>query len=190
MAIDTSPNVAFYGKLEISEMEGIAHETPQKAGGWGFPHGDEGSGAWLGLEAVRLTLHWLDGRDEPSPLLESVYAFDNDLMRLVIWANQANATQFAQIAPLVIEHVKRTPLAVTLIRQAAGEIDRLGSAPAAQSLKKNRSLLGGLAQFVEPWLGDSLRSRLAPCESDSVSGALLMTHKAVRDQPSAETGSR
>jgi porin len=29
----TSPNVAFYGKLEISETEGIAHETPQKAGG-------------------------------------------------------------------------------------------------------------------------------------------------------------
>ena len=34
MAIDTSPNVAFCGKLEISEMEGIAHEMPQKAGGW------------------------------------------------------------------------------------------------------------------------------------------------------------
>jgi hypothetical protein len=84
----TSPNVAFYGKLEISETEGIAHETPQKAGGWGFPNGDEGSGAWLGLEAVRLTLHWVDGRDEPSPVLVSVYAhFDNDLMRLVIWAS-------------------------------------------------------------------------------------------------------
>ena len=39
-----------------------------KVGGWGFPQGDEGSGAWLGLEAVRLTLHWLDGRGEPSPL--------------------------------------------------------------------------------------------------------------------------
>jgi glucosamine kinase len=91
------------------------------------------AGAWLGLEAVRLTLHWLDGRREASPLLESVYAhFDKDLMRLVIWANQANATQFAQIAPLVIEHVKReTPLAVILIKQAAHEIDRLEAALAA-----------------------------------------------------------
>ena len=111
---------------------------------------------------------------EPSPFLESVYAhFDNDLMRLVIWANQANATPFAQIAPL--------------IRQAAGEIDRLGSALAAQSLNKNLpcSLLGGLAQFIEPWLGDSLQSRLVPCESDSVSGVLLMIRKAVWDQPLA-----
>ncbi|HEY5891686.1 MAG TPA: BadF/BadG/BcrA/BcrD ATPase family protein [Chthoniobacterales bacterium] len=172
----------------------IEGDKEYKVGGWGFPHGDEGSGAWLGLEAVRLTLHWLDGRGEPSPLLESVYAhFDNDLMQLVVWANQANATQFAQIAPLVIEHVKRqTPLAVTLIQQAAREIDRLGAALAVQSVNKALpcSLLGGLAQFIEPWLGELLRSRLTPCESDSASGALLMIRKAVQDQPLAETGSR
>ncbi|MGB7838561.1 MAG: hypothetical protein WBL40_10670, partial [Terrimicrobiaceae bacterium] len=159
----------------------------------GFPHGDEGSGAWLGLEAVRLTLHWLDGRGERSPLLESVYRhFDDDLMRLVIWANQANATQFAQIAPLVIDHVKqKTPLALTLIKQAAVEVDRLAAALAAQSQNKSLpcSLLGGLAQFIEPWLGDSLRSRLVPCESDSVSGALLMIRKSVRNEPLAESRS-
>lgn len=172
----------------------IEGDKEYKAGGWGFPHGDEGSGAWLGLEAVRLTLHWLDGRDEPSPLLESVYAhFDDDLMRLVIWANQANATQFAQIAPLVIDHAKqKTPLALTLIKQAAVEVDRLASALAAQSQNKSLpcSLLGGLAQFIEPWLGDSLRSRLVPCESDSVSGALLMIRKSVRDEPLAESRSK
>lgn len=116
--------------------------------------------------------------------------FDGDLMRLVIWANQASATQFAQIAPLVIEHVKRqTPLAVKLIQQAAHEIDRLGEALAAQSGNNALpcSLLGGLAQFVEPWLGQSLRSRLVRCESDLVSGALMMIRKAVRNQPSAES---
>ena len=42
----------------------IEGDKEYKVGGWGFPHGDEGSGAWLGLEAVRLTLHWLDGRGE------------------------------------------------------------------------------------------------------------------------------
>jgi N-acetylglucosamine kinase-like BadF-type ATPase len=67
--------------------------------------------------------------------MESMYRrFDNDLMRVVIWANQASATQFAQIAPLVIEHVKQeTPLALTLIKRAAAEVDRLGSALATQS---------------------------------------------------------
>jgi len=156
-----------------------------KVGGWGFPHGDEGSGAWLGLEAVRLTLQWLDGRGEPSPLLEGVHAhFDHDLVRLVVWANQANATQFAQVAPVVIEHVKRrTPLALTLIQQAAREIDRLGAALAAQSLDQTLpcSLLGGLAPFIEPYLGEPLRARLVRCELDAVHGALLMIRQAVQD---------
>ncbi|HEY0791612.1 MAG TPA: BadF/BadG/BcrA/BcrD ATPase family protein [Chthoniobacterales bacterium] len=161
-----------------------------KVGGWGFPHGDEGSGAWLGLEAVRLTLQWLDGRSGPSPLLETVHAhFGSDLVRLVVWANQANATQFAQIAPLVIEHVKRrTPLALTLIQQAAHEIDRLGAAMAAQSLDQALpcSLLGGLAPFIEPWLGEALRARLVPCKLDAVHGALFMIRNAVQGGPSTE----
>jgi N-acetylglucosamine kinase-like BadF-type ATPase len=94
---------------------------------------------------------------------------------------------------LVIEHAKRqTPLAVTLIQQAAREIERLGAALAAQRVNKalSCSLLGGLAQFIEPWLEESLRSRLTRCESDSASGALLMIGKAVQDQPLAEIGSR
>ena len=121
--------------------------------------------------------------------MESVYRhFDNDLMRVVIWANQASATQFAQIAPLVIEHVKQeTPLALTLIKQAAAEVDRLGSALATQSRNKSLpcSLLGGLARFIEPWLGDSLRSTAGALRI--VSGALLMIRKAVRHQPLAKT---
>ena len=172
----------------------IEGDKEYKVGGWGFPHGDEGSGACLGLEAVRLTLHWLDGRGEPSPLLEAVYAhFDRDLIRLVVWANQANATQFAQIAPIVIEQVKRqTPLAVTLIQQAAGEIDRLAAALAAQSIDKTSpcSLLGGLAQFIEPWLGESLRARLVPCKLDAVHGAVLMIRKALQNQPMRESNEK
>jgi glucosamine kinase len=172
----------------------IEGDKEYKVGGWGFPHGDEGSGACLGLEAVRLTLHWLDGRGEPSPLLEAVYAhFDRDLIRLVVWANQANATQFAQIAPIVIEQVKRqTPLAETLIKQAAGEIDRLAAALAAQSIDKTSpcSLLGGLAQFIEPWLGESLRARLVPCKLDAVHGAVLMIRKALQNQPMRESNEK
>ena len=172
----------------------IEADKEYKVGGWGFPHGDEGSGACLGLEAVRLTLHWLDGRGEPSPLLEAVYAhFDRDLIRLVVWANQANATQFAQIAPIVIEQVKRqTPLAETLIKQAAGEIDRLAAALAAQSIDKTSpcSLLGGLAQFIEPWLGESLRARLVPCKLDAVHGAVLMIRKALQNQPMRESNEK
>lgn len=85
-----------------------------------------------------------------------------------------------KIAPLVIEHVKhQTLLAMTLIQQAAPRDYRLGAALAAQSVSKAPpcSLLGGLAQFIEP---GSLRSRLTGCESDSAIGALLMIRKAFK----------
>lgn len=150
--------------------------------GWGFPHGDEGSGAWLGLEAVRLTLHWQDGRQEPSPLLEAVFNhFDRDLTKLVVWANQGNATQFAQIAPIVIQQVReKTPLAIDLIQKAAREIDKIGVALAAKATKPLPcSLLGGLSPSIEPWLSQETRSRLVPPQYDAAKGAILMIRQAL-----------
>lgn len=106
MAIDTSPNVAFCGKLEISEMEGIAHEMPQKAGGW---------------------------RDRPA------------------WVGSCSSEPEQE--------------------------------PAMQPAGRAGAVYRTMAE-------ESLRSRLVPCESDSVSCALLTIRKAVREQPLAETGSR
>jgi glucosamine kinase len=164
-----------------------------RVGGWGFPHGDEGGGAWLGLEAVRRTLHWLDGRAPPSPLLDAVHVrFDRDLDHFVSWANSAGATEFAQITPLVIEHVERqTPLALALIQEAAREIDRLGRALAARSKTALPcSLLGGLARFLEPWLEEALRARLVPCGHDAVQGAVLMIRAAVANHGVTSAGER
>lgn len=152
-----------------------------RVGGWGFPHGDEGGGAWLGLKAVRRTLQWLDGRAPADPLLEAVQArFDGDLGKLVAWANSASATEFGEMAPLVVEQAGYgTKLALALARQAAGEIDRIGMALAAKSQAPLPcSLLGGLGQFVEPWLGQALRLRLVPARHDALQGALLMVRPA------------
>jgi glucosamine kinase len=153
-----------------------------RVGGWGFPHGDEGGGAWLGMEAVRRTLHWLDGRAPADPLQEAVQArFNGDLRELVAWANAASATEFAQIAPLVVEHAGQgTPLALALARQAATEVDRIGQALAAKSRRKLPcSLLGGLAPFIESRLGEGLRAQLVPARYDPVRGALVMVRADV-----------
>lgn len=152
-----------------------------QVGGWGFPHGDEGSGAWLGLEAVRLALQWLDGRFEAevTPLLEAIFSkFDNDLTKLVVWANSSNSNGFAQIAPLVIEHIEsKDPIALMLIQRAAKEIDRIGMVltkytEGGQTLPC--ALFGGLAPFVQPWLSDELKARIVPRKHDATVGAILM----------------
>lgn len=149
--------------------------------GWGFPHGDEGSGAWLGMEAVRLTLQWLDGRleSENSALLEMIFQkFERDLTKLVVWANAANSTKFAEITPLIIEQLKKQdPLALELIQRAVHEVDRIGIALAKRS--ENGKILpcclcSGLAPFIEPYLAPELKVRIVPCKHDAASGAIFM----------------
>ena len=125
----------------------IEQGKESRVGGWGFPHGDEGGGAWLGLEAVRLTLQWLDGRASADPLLAAIYSrFDNNLNSLEAWAIAASATEFGEIAPLVVEDDGHpTPLALLLRRGAAHELDRIGAALDAKGQHKLPvCLLGGL----------------------------------------------
>jgi glucosamine kinase len=151
--------------------------------GWGFPHGDEGGGAYLGSEAVRLTFHAYDGRVDFSPLLQAIMEkFNNDIWPLVSWACEAKSTQFAEIAPLIIEHVdKKDPWALQLIKQAAHEIDRIYMAMEKRAQDKTKklpySLFGGVTSFIEPWLSEELRSRIVPRQADAAVGAIYMVKK-------------
>ena len=108
------------------------------------------------------------------------------MVKLVVWANQADATQFAQIAPLVINHVKQdTPLALALIQQAALDIDKIGSAPKANSVNKTLPC-SGISAFIEPWLGAQLRARLVPRRNDASIGAVLMIRNAAREERASQ----
>lgn len=169
-------------------------ETSQ-VGGWGFPHGDEGSGAWLGLEAVRLTLQWQDGRvvTQSTALFEDVLRhFSNDVTQLVVWANNAKSNDFAKIAPLVIHQIERgDEVAFSLIKRAAQEIDRIGAALdrcAASSLSGSDALqvgtqlpvalFGSIAPFVRPWLNKEFQIRLIEPLYDATVGAILLLNKS------------
>jgi glucosamine kinase len=154
-----------------------------KVGGWGFPHDDEGGGAWLGLEAVRLTFQWLDQRVAKSPLLKDIFAyFDNDINNFATWSNRATSNEFARLAPLVITHSQQDDVwAKKLMKKAAQAVNRVGAA-----LEKMQDetkpplrccLFGGIAPFLEPWLAEELRARLVPHEGDANSGALWMVRQ-------------
>ncbi|MFH1333692.1 MAG: BadF/BadG/BcrA/BcrD ATPase family protein [Pseudomonadota bacterium] len=154
-----------------------------RVGGWGFPCSDEGSGAWLGFEAVRLTIQAFDGRIESSPLLEAIFQkFDRDIFELVSWAVASKSTHFAEIAPFVIQHLdQKDPWAVHLVKRAASEIDRLAETMFTRS-KNNQlpcCLFGGLAPFIEPWLGKTLQARLTFRKNDANKGAIFMIKKHI-----------
>ena len=72
------------------------------AGGWGPAIGDEGSGYWIGREAIRVAFQTLD-RGGPTGLLEAIRAAwgAKDLADLVGFANQRPGPDYAMLAPVV-----------------------------------------------------------------------------------------
>lgn len=161
------------------------HETTQVSG-WGFPHDDKGGGAWLGLKAVTLTLQHFDGRlANGSPLLDMIlHKFEDDFAKLVSWANRSIATNFAEIAPLVVQQFQaQDPLATMLVQRAATKIDQIGATLVSRT-KNNQalpcSLFGGLAPFIEPLLCEELKSRLVPRKHDAAIGAIIAHKKHLK----------
>lgn len=159
----------------------IEQQQTMKVSGWGFPHDDEGGGAWLGLEAIKLTLQWLDHRVEKSPLVEDIFAyFDKDFDHLIKWANfEAKSSDYARLAPIVINHAQQEEVAaVRLLKKAAHEIDRVSHA--LIKTQKNPEqllpccLLGGIAPFIEPFLSEELRERLVVRKEEPSAGAIFM----------------
>ena len=158
-----------------------------KVSGWGFPHDDIGSGAWLGLEAARVAFQWHDGRTPATGLAKAVLAyFDNNLERFVNWANQANSSAFAELAPLVVQLAKAGDVtAVNLLRGAARALDAVGSALQAKQQNKPRALpcalSGGISQFVKPYLGNALQARLVSSQLPPEAGAILFLRQAMTE---------
>ncbi len=148
------------------------------AGGWGFPVGDEGSGAWLGLQAVRLAQQALDGRAPRGPLAEAVWAHaGRDADALLAWCSQARQTAYASLAPLVFAHEAGDARAAALLAAAVDELaalvhalDPAGTLPVACS--------GSIARRLQPRLAARLGARLVEPAGDAADGALQLLRQA------------
>jgi glucosamine kinase len=157
----------------------VVGEREVRVGGYGFPISDEGSGADLGLHAIRMALRAYDERSIGSNLTRDVMArFHNDPFEAVAWMDQATATDYATFAPLVMRHADTGDrVARQIVRDAAEQIDelvrRLVDSGAARI-----ALLGGLASSMQPWLAPDVQRRLVPVEGDAVDGALRLARRA------------
>jgi glucosamine kinase len=147
----------------------------RRVGGWGFPVSDEGSGAWIGCEAVRRTLWAHDGHAAWTPLLRRVAAeFGGDPHAIVRWMGDARPREFARLAPLVLDHASgKDAAAQEIMRLAAGHIDAIAARLAERGAAR-LALMGGLAAGIEPWLARSTRTRLVRPSGDALDGALQL----------------
>ncbi len=159
------------GSCGIARLGGVEHQV----GGYGFPVSDEGSGAWLGLMALRAALPVLDGRAPHGALSDEVLTrFGGKAAEVVAWMDRASATDYATLAPVVVRHADAgEALARQLMQEAAAGIEAICRRLLALGAPR-LALLGGLASVMAAWLPPDLRRRLSPAIGDAVDGAAIL----------------
>lgn len=167
--------IAGTGSIGIGYVDG----RELRVGGYGFPVSDEGSGAALGLHALQMALRAQDGRVEQTSLLaEVMQRFRDDPFEVVSWMDQATASDYATIAPVVLRHADQGDSAARkIVQHGAEQIDALVRTLAALGAARI-TLLGGLSSALEPWLAPDVRRRLKPADGDAVSGAIFLAKRA------------
>lgn len=129
-------------------------------GGHGFLLGDQGSGAWLGREAITRVLKSIDGVEKRSALTESVFEFTqcHNTSELVQHYNQLNPSKFAQLAPVVISAAQDDdPIANEIIEDAAAYLSTI-SRMSLDITDGQLALVGGVAKAIKPWLATDIQA--------------------------------
>jgi glucosamine kinase len=144
-------------------------------GGYGFPISDEGSGAALGLSAIRHALRALDGRTRPTPLSQDITKqFDNVTARVVAWMDEATPADYAKFAPLVMDYAENgDDMALSIVRDAALHVERFIETIFARGAPRC-VLAGGLAPRLKPWLRARIADQISEALGDALDGALLL----------------
>ena len=148
-------------------------------GGWGFPVGDEGSGAWLGLHAMRETHRAVDGRAPVGPLVGMVLASAGTTREALLgWCDRPGQNAYAELAPLVFAAAAADPFASRLLDRAARSLQEIaaaldpeGTLPLAVCGSIGEKLL---ARFTAP-----IRQRCVEPAGDAVEGALRLLRQAL-----------
>ncbi len=148
-------------------------------GGWGFGIGDEGSGGWLGLAAMRIAHRAVDGRAPAGPLARAVWRVAGGQRdALLDWCARAGQHGFARLAPLVFDNAAADTAARRLLDEAAQALAEM-----ADALDPARELpvvlIGSIALHLKPMLPAALLQRCVEPRGDAIAGALLLA----REQP-------
>jgi glucosamine kinase len=155
---------------EVLQADG----TRREVGGWGFPAGDEASGAWIGLRAINHIEQVMDGRRPSSPFSRALIDHcGGDRNAVQVWLGQANQTRYAQLAPLVLAHSATDSVARSILIDAGTQVATMAGA-LDPSLTLPLALCGGLGEPMRPFLPPALRTRCSIPQGDAASGALRM----------------
>jgi N-acetylglucosamine kinase-like BadF-type ATPase len=139
-----------------------------RAGGWGHMIGDEGSGYWIGREALSAVMRASDGRGPSTALTDEVLAHFEiaDVSRLpkIVYDQEVPRINVAALGPLVERVAAQGDAAASRILDRAAEELVLAARSVATQLEMRGDaftfhLAGGIFRAV-PWLASELPRRL------------------------------
>lgn len=147
-------------------------------GGWGFPSGDDGSGAVLGLRALNLAQRALDGLLPAGPLAQAVIAATGGTPQAVLeWSCSAGQQRFATLAPLVLDCASHDPQAAALLDYAVQTMEDMALALDPEQVLP-LALLGSLGKRLAPHLSAQTQQRVVPAQGNAIDGALALCQHA------------
>jgi glucosamine kinase len=125
-------DAAFQGGPGILQIAGTGSNTigrapdgsRESAGGWSSRLGDEGSGYWIGVNAVRRALHAYD-REEPTQVIAKVSEIwgTPTLDDFINLGDSTPGPDYAALAPVIHELAEAgDPVALGVLQQAAADL--------------------------------------------------------------------
>jgi glucosamine kinase len=150
-------------------------------GGWGFRVDDEGSGGWLGLQAVRHGLAAFDGRINAGPLARRVWMQCGDEREaLQAWCQASGQFEYAQLARAVFECEASDPAAARLLQEATAALEELALAIDPRG-RLPLAVAGSIGERLVPRMRPAIRSRIVPARAGAAEGALMLARRAAKE---------
>ncbi|MCY4043670.1 MAG: ATPase [Cellvibrionales bacterium] len=144
-------------------------------GGYGFPHGDQASGAWLGLNALNAIFLANDNLGPKTHLTEAIaqqLKITTTNEALADWFVGKSSRVYASLAPIIIAEYQQDSVATAIINEAIDYLKQLGSELLATS-PIALALIGGLSHFYYDHLKPTFEHRLIRPKNNPEQGAIV-----------------
>ncbi|MDB5589111.1 MAG: hypothetical protein JWP26_4081 [Devosia sp.] len=145
-------------------------------GGWGFPVGDQMSGAILGRELVRITVEAEDGLVPGSDLTKAVVAQMGDNDAIMDWSfkDERNPADYGALMPMFIDYFEKgDPIARQLMDLQFSYIDNYANWFKARDAKV-MAIVGGFGQRLFPLLQQRYGDFVALPLYEPLHGAVIL----------------